>query len=73
MPMGFGREQGTTAVSADGRVSGADRYETATKAASSYLTCRGSLGTWNTIVVVSGDNYPDALAAAICYNQNFRI
>ena len=54
----------STATSADGRVSGADRYGTATEAASSYLTRRGSLSSWNRIVVVSGDNFPDALSAA---------
>ena len=51
-------------TSADGRVSGADRYGTATAAASAYLTRRGSLSSWNRVVVVSGDNFPDALAAA---------
>ena len=51
-------------TSADGRVSGADRYGTATAAASAYLTRRGSLSSWNKVVVVSGDNFPDALAAA---------
>lgn len=56
--------QGTTSTSADGRVSGDDRYGTATAAASSYLTRRGALTTWNRIVVVSGDNFPDALSAA---------
>jgi len=56
--------QGTTSTSSDQRVSGDDRYGTATAAASSYLTRRSNLGTWNTIVVVSGDNYPDALSAA---------
>ena len=54
----------STSTSADGRVSGADRYGTATEAASSYLTRRGSLTSWNRVVVVSGDNFPDALAAA---------
>jgi putative cell wall-binding protein len=54
----------STATSADGRVSGDDRYGTATAAASSYLTRRGSLTSWNRVVVVSGDNFPDALAAA---------
>jgi len=56
--------QGTTSTSADGRITGADRYETATKAASSYLVRRGTLTSWNTIIAVSGDNYPDALSAA---------
>ena len=51
-------------TSADGRVSGTDRYGTATAAASSYLTRRGSLTSWNRVVVVSGDNFPDALSAA---------
>ncbi|SVB42464.1 uncharacterized protein METZ01_LOCUS195318, partial [marine metagenome] len=54
----------SSATSADGRVSGADRYGTATAAASAYLTRRGSLSSWNKVVVVSGDNFPDALAAA---------
>ena len=54
----------SSATSADGRVSGADRYGTATAAASSYLTRRGSLTSWNRVVVVSGDNFPDALSAA---------
>jgi len=54
----------SSATTADGRVSGTDRYGTATAAASAYLTRRGSLGTWNRIVVVSGDNFPDALSAA---------
>ena len=55
--------QGTSTTSADSRVSGDDRYGTATAAASGFLTRRGNLSTWNRIVVVSGDNYPDALAA----------
>ena len=54
----------SSATSADGRVSGDDRYGTATAAASSYLTRRGSLTSWNRVVVVSGDNFPDALSAA---------
>jgi putative cell wall-binding protein len=54
----------SSATSADGRVSGTDRYGTATAAASSYLTRRGSLTSWNRVVVVSGDNFPDALSAA---------
>jgi putative cell wall-binding protein len=55
---------GTTSTSADGRVAGSDRYATATAAASSYLVRRANLTTWNEIVVVSGDNFPDALSAA---------
>ena len=55
--------QGTSTTSADSRVSGDDRYGTATAAASGFLVRRGNLSTWNRIVVVSGDNYPDALAA----------
>ena len=54
----------SSATTADGRVSGTDRYGTATAAASAYLTRRGSLTSWNRIVVVSGDNFPDALSAA---------
>ena len=57
---------GTTATSADGRVSGSDRYGTATAAASAYLTRRApdnALTSWNKIIVVSGDNFPDALSA----------
>ena len=57
---------GTTSVSADGRVSGSDRYGTATAAASAYLTRRApdnALTSWNKIIVVSGDNFPDALSA----------
>jgi putative cell wall-binding protein len=54
---------GTSTTSADSRVSGTDRYGTATAAASGFLTRRGNLTTWKDLVVVSGDNYPDALAA----------
>jgi putative cell wall-binding protein len=54
----------SSATTADGRVSGTDRYGTATAAASAYLTRRASLTSWNRIVVVSGDNFPDALSAA---------
>ena len=55
--------QGTSTTSNDSRVSGDDRYGTATAAASGFLVRRGNLSTWNRIVVVSGDNFPDALAA----------
>ena len=55
---------GTSAVSADGRVGGLNRWETATKAADGYLARRGNLNTWNAIVVASGSNFPDALAAS---------
>ena len=55
---------GTSTVSADVRVGGANRWETATKAADGYLARRGSLNTWNAIVVASGSNFPDALSAS---------
>lgn len=54
---------GTSSTSADSRVSGTDRYGTATAAASGFLVRRGNLTTWKDLIVVSGDNYPDALAA----------
>ncbi len=55
---------GSSPVATDGRVGGADRYETATKAADGFLARRGSLNTWNAVVVASGSNFPDALAAS---------
>ena len=54
---------GDTTTKANARVSGVDRYDTATKAADAYIGRRGT-GSWNSIVLVSGDNYPDALAAS---------
>jgi putative cell wall-binding protein len=54
---------GDTTTKANARVSGVDRYDTAGKAADAYLGRRGLSG-WNSIVLVSGDNFPDALAAS---------
>jgi len=54
---------GDTTTKLNARVSGVDRYDTAGKAADAYIGRRGTSG-WNSIVLVSGDNYPDALAAS---------
>jgi putative cell wall-binding protein len=57
-------KSGDTTTKLNARVSGTDRYDTAGEAADAYLGRRGTLGTWNSVVVVSGENYPDALAAS---------
>jgi putative cell wall-binding protein len=54
---------GDTTTKKNARVAGVDRYDTATKAADAYLG-RRTTSNWNSIVLVSGDNYPDALSAS---------
>lgn len=54
---------GDTTTKKNARVAGVDRYDTATKAADAYLGRRTTTN-WNSIVLVSGDNYPDALSAS---------
>ncbi len=46
------------------RIAGSDRYSTAAALATKYVAARTSANWTGNIVVASGDNFPDALAAA---------